>query len=255
MATPIPITRDASQTDRAVLGIRDLVLRGEFAVGERLTEAELADRLGVSRTPIRAALLKLEEEGLLESVQPTGYVVRSFSETDLDDAIEVRGTIEALAARLAAERGVSRLVINDMRECLAEIDQVLAEKCVDEAHLNRYAAANERFHQLLLDASGSEMVKRSLKRVVSLPFASPNAFVLAQARIPDAFDLLKIAQAQHHDIVDAIEAHAGARVEALVKEHARIARKNLQLALQHADALDCIVGGPLIRRHADRGRK
>ena len=253
MATPIPIARDASQTDRAVLGIRDLILRGEFAVGERLTESELADRLEVSRTPIRAAMQKLEEEGLLESVQPTGYVVRSFSETDLDDAIEVRGTIEGLAARLAAERGVSRLVISEMRECLAEIDAVLAEKHVDESHLNRYAAANERFHQLLMDASGSEMVKRSLKRVVSLPFASPNAFVLAQASIPDAFDLLKIAQAQHHDIVDAIEAHAGARVEALVKEHARIARKNLQLALQHTDALDRIVGGPLIRRHAERG--
>lgn len=254
MTTPVPLSRDASQTDRAVLGIRDLVLRGELGVGERLTEAELAERLGVSRTPIRAALQKLEEEGLLEEAQPTGYVVRSFSESDLDDAIEVRGTIEALAARLAAECGVSRVLLNDMRECLAEIDEVLAEKCVDVSHLNRYAAANERFHQLMLDASGSEMVKRSLARVVSLPFASPNAFVLAQARIPDAFDLLKIAQAQHHDIVDAIEARAGARVEALVKEHARVARKNLQLALQHADALDCIVGGPLIRRHAQRGR-
>lgn len=254
MAQPVPINRDSSQTDRAVLGIRDLVLRGEYPAGERLTEAELADRLGVSRTPIRAALQKLEEEGLLDAVLPTGYAVRSFSETDLDDAIEVRGTIEALAARLAAERGVSRLVIDDMRACLAVIDEVLAEKHVDEAHLNRYAAANERFHQLLLDASGSEMVKRSLKRVVSLPFASPNAFVLAQARIPDAFGLLIIAQAQHHDIVDAIEAHAGARVEALVKEHARIARKNLQLALRNADALDCVVGGPLIRRHADRGK-
>lgn len=254
MPSPVPITRDSSLTDRAVLGLRDLVLRGEFGAGERLTEAELADRLGVSRTPVRAALQRLEEEGLLEAVQPTGYMVRSFSETDLDDAIEVRGTIEALAARLAAERGVSRLVINDMRECLAEIDEVLAEKHIDEAHLNRYAAANERFHQLLMDASGSEMVKRSLKRVVSLPFASPNAFVLAQARIPDAFDLLKIAQAQHHDIVDAIESHAGARVEALVKEHARIARKNLRLAMQHAEVLDSIAGGRLIRRHAERGR-
>jgi GntR family transcriptional regulator of vanillate catabolism len=104
----------------------------------------------------------------------------------------------------------------------------------------------------MLDASGSEIVKRSLARVVSLPFASPNAFVLAQAGIPDAFDLLKIAQLQHHDIVDAIEAHAGVRVEALVKEHACIARKNLRLALSHGDAIGNVVGGPLIRRHAQR---
>lgn len=250
MVAPVSIARDSSQTDRAILGIRDLVLRGEFKAGERLAEVELAERIGVSRTPIRAALQKLEEEGLLDAVQPSGYTVRSFTETDIDDAIEVRGTIEALAARLAAERGVSHLILADMRDCLAEIDAVLAEKRADIEHLNRYSAANERFHQLMLDAAGSEMVKRSLRRVVSLPFASPNAFVLAQAKIPDAFDVLKIAQSQHHDIVDAIEARAGARVEALVKEHARMARKNLELALRHADAFDHIVGGPLIRRHA-----
>ncbi len=254
MTTPVSITRDTSQTDRAILGIRDLVLRGEFKAGERLAEVELAERLGVSRTPIRAALQKLEEEGLLETAQSSGYMVRSFTEADLDDAIEVRGTIEALAARLAAERGVSRLIIGGMRECLVEIDAVLAEQRVDLDHLNRYSAANARFHHLMLDAAGSEMVKRSLQRVVSLPFASPNAFVLAQAKIPGAFDLLKIAQAQHHDIIDAIDARAGARVEALVKEHARIARKNLELVLQHTDALDYIVGLPLIRRYAGAGR-
>lgn len=250
MSTPTPLSREGSQSERAVLGIRDLVLRGEFAAGERLTEAELAERLAVSRTPVRAALQKLEEEGLLEAVQPSGYTVRSFSEHDLDDAIEVRGTMEALAARLAAERGVSRLMLGEMRACLAEIDQVLGEQRVDVDHLNRYAAANERFHELVMEASGSEMVKRSFKRVVSLPFASPNAFVLAQAQMPGAFDLLKVAQAQHHDIVDAIEARSSARVEALVKEHARIARKNLTLALAQAEVLDKVVGGPLLRRQS-----
>jgi GntR family transcriptional regulator of vanillate catabolism len=244
----------ASQTDRAILGIRDLVLRGEFKAGERLPETELATRIGVSRTPIRAALQKLEEEGLLELTQPSsGYIVRGFSETDLDDAIEVRGTIEGLAARLAAERGTSRVMIAQMRDCLADIDAVLAEKQADEEHLSRYAAANERFHDLILTAAGSEIVKRSMRRVTSLPFASPNAFVLAQARIPDSFEILKMAQAQHVDIVDAIAARAGARAEALVKEHARIARKNLELALMHLDALDYVVGASLIKHRVKKG--
>lgn len=254
MPTPISAARDSSQTGRAILGIRDLVLRGEFRAGERLGEVELAERLGVSRTPIRAALQKLEEEGLLEAAQPTGYAVRGFTEADIDDAIELRGTIEALAARLAAERGVSSAMIDEMRDCLSMIDKTLAEEHVDLEHLNSYSTANARFHQLMLDAAGSEIIKHTLKRVVSLPFASPNAFVFAQSKIPGAFDLLKIAQAQHHDIVDAIEARAGARVEALVKEHARIARKNLKLALQHTGSLDGIVGGPLIRQHASQGR-
>jgi GntR family transcriptional regulator, vanillate catabolism transcriptional regulator len=246
--TPLPISRNASQTDRAILGIRDLVLRGEFRAGERLAESELAERLGVSRTPVRAALQRLGEEGLLDPARPTGYVVRAFSEADIDDAIEVRGTIEGLAARLAAERGVARSMLNDMRNCLGEIDAALADKVIDIDHLDRYRAANQRFHQLMIDAAGSKMVKRSLAQVVSLPFASPNAFVLMQGSIPDAFDVLKIAQTQHYDIVAAIESRAGARVEALVKEHARIARRNLGIALQDAEAIGHVPGAPLIQQ-------
>lgn len=252
MTSTVAVVRD-SQTDRAVLGIRDLVLRGEFKAGDRLGEVELAARVGVSRTPIRAALQKLAEEGLLEPAQPSGYIVRSFSEVDLDDAIEVRGTIEGLAARLAAERGTSRLILTQMRDCVAEMDIVLGERQVDLEHLNRYAAANARFHELILEAAGSEIIKRSMKRVAALPFASPNAFVMAQARIPDAFDLLKIAQSQHRDIVEAIAVRAGARAESLVKEHARIARKNLDLALMNVEALDYIAGASLIQQGLKRG--
>ncbi|MDB5729651.1 MAG: GntR family transcriptional regulator [Noviherbaspirillum sp.] len=254
MSTPIPISRDSSQTDRAILGIRDLVLRGTFQAGERLSEVDLAERLGVSRTPIRAALQRLREEGLLELSQPTGYMVRGFSESDIYDAIEVRGTIEALAARMAAERGVSRLVLDEMKDCLTRIDDILARGSFDVENLNQYAAANARFHALMMDAAGSDIVKRSLARVVSLPFASPNAFVLVQAKIPGSIEILKMAQTQHRDIVDAIESRAGARVEALVKEHARIARKNLELALRNADALRELVGAPLLRPRAHMKR-
>jgi GntR family transcriptional regulator of vanillate catabolism len=249
MATPLSSARDASQTERAVLGIRELVLRGDFRGGDRLSEVELAARLSVSRTPIRAALQRLEEEGLLETTQPTGYVVRSFTETDIFDAIEVRGTIEGLAARMAAERGVSRLTLDEMQQCLAQIDRILEQQLDwDEAHFIQYGASNARFHTLMLDAAGSSIVQRALSRVISLPFSSPNAFVLAQGKIPGSFDILKMAQAQHHDIVEAIEARSGSRAEALAREHARIARKNLELALLNNDALRHVVGAPLIRR-------
>lgn len=249
MVEQISTARDASQTERAALGIRDLVLRGDFKGGERLSEVELAERLGVSRTPIRAALQRLEEEGLLEPAQPSGYQVRSFTEADIFDAIEVRGTIEGLAARMAAERGVSRVILDEMKQCLAQIDQILAQDMHrDEQLLTRYSACNARFHTLMLDAAGSPIVRRALARASALPFSSPNAFVLAQAKIPGSFDILKIAQAQHHDIVEAIEARSGSRADSLAREHARIARKNLELALSNTDALRQVVGSPLIRR-------
>ncbi|SNT23555.1 transcriptional regulator, GntR family [Noviherbaspirillum humi] len=245
---PAGAGREASQTDRAIMGLRDAVLRGRFKAGERIAEVEVAEHLGVSRTPIRAAMQRLAEEGLLEPVQPTGYMVRAFSQTDIADAIEVRGTIEALAARLAAERGVSRLLLQQMRDCVAKMDAVFDDALSDEEQLRQYAQYNERFHALIMEASGSDMVQRALGRVVSLPFASPNAFVSAQAILPGSLAILRVAQMQHHDIVDAIEARSSARVEALVKEHSRIAHKNLELALRNADALDQVVGAPLIKR-------
>lgn len=249
MVTQISSARDASQTDRAVLGIRDLVLRGEFKGGERLSEVELAARLSVSRTPIRAALQRLAEEGLLESMQPSGYLVRSFSEADIFDAIEVRGTIEGLAARMAAERGVSRVILDEMKQCLAQIDQILSQEMrQDERLLSEYATRNARFHALMLDAAGSAIVRGALSRVTSLPFSSPSAFVLAQAKISVSVDIFKIAQMQHYDIVEAIEARSGSRAEFLAREHARVARKNLELALADTDALGQVVGAPLIRR-------
>ncbi|WP_296947370.1 GntR family transcriptional regulator [uncultured Massilia sp.] len=242
----------ASQTERAILGLRDAVLRGHYRPGARLAEVDVAAHLGVSRTPARAALQRLAAEGLLENVQPAGYVVRAFSAQDIADAIEVRGTVEGLAARLAAERGVPDALLERMRDCLAGIDAVLAGAGAPalalDARLERYAALNERFHALVLEASGSPIVQDTMARTVSMPFASPNAFVAAQARRPGAFAILQCAQMQHHAIVDAIAARAGARVEALMKEHARIAHRNLEAALQDAGALERVPGGPLIRR-------
>ena len=99
--------KSLSQTLRAALGVRDLLYSGIFRPGERLSEISLSERLGLSRTPIRAALARLEQEGLVELIPSGGYAVRTFSEADIIDAIELRGVLEGTAARLAAERGVS----------------------------------------------------------------------------------------------------------------------------------------------------
>ena len=96
----------ALQSVRAQLRLREMILAGELAGGLRIAELALVERLGVSRTPIRAALQRLEQEGLLQRLAGGGYAVRTFSETDVSDAIALRGTLEGLAARLAAERGV-----------------------------------------------------------------------------------------------------------------------------------------------------
>lgn len=241
-----------SQTVRVQLRLRELIVGGELKPGMRIAELALVERLGASRTPIRMALVRLQEEGLLEALPNGGFAVRDFSESDMHDAIEVRGTLEGLAARLAAERGVSSVLLAEARDCLAKIDALLAEPTLSEASFSGYVEQNGRFHALLAEMAGSDLVTRQIERAVQLPFASPNGFVMLQATGPRARDTLVIAQHQHRAVIDAIVRREGTRAESLMREHARIAHDNLRDALQSHQTLQRVPGGSLIRRRASR---
>src|SRR5882757_9272998 len=114
-----------SQMMRALLRLRELILSGEFAPGERMSELPLVERLGVSRTPLRLALATLEHEGLLENLEGGGYAVREFTQDDIHDAIELRGVLEGTAVRFAAERGASSAQLAEMRHLNVEMDKVV----------------------------------------------------------------------------------------------------------------------------------
>ncbi|MGZ5182315.1 MAG: GntR family transcriptional regulator [Ramlibacter sp.] len=236
-----------SQAVKAQLRLRELILAGDLPGGSRIAELALVDRLGVSRTPIRAALMRLEQEGLLEALPGGGYAVRTFSECDVSDAIELRGTLEGLLARLAAERGVAAPVLSEARECLAGIDGVLAQPALDDEAFLRYVRLNQRFHALLAEMAGSAVLTRELERVVSLPFASPSGFVVVQANSARARDMLIVAQDQHRQVLEAIEQREGGRAEAIMREHSRLAQRNLREAVRSAD-LDRMPGVRLIRK-------
>jgi GntR family transcriptional regulator of vanillate catabolism len=238
----------APQTVRAQLALRELILGGDLQAGARIAELWLVERLNVSRTPVRLALVRLAEEGLLDALPTGGYAVKDFSENDIHDAIEVRGTMEGLAARLAAERGVNPLMIAQARECLARIDAALAAPELTDETFSVYVQENARFHALLADMVGSALIRRQLDKATALPFASPNGFVMAQSVGPHARDVLVVAQAQHHAVIEAIVQREGARAEVLMREHARIARRNLQQVLQSHKTLRLVPGASLIRR-------
>jgi GntR family transcriptional regulator of vanillate catabolism len=239
----------ASQTERALLRLRELIVGGELATGERVPELALVERLGVSRTPVRAALQRLQEEGLLQPLPGGGFAVRGFDEADIHDAIEVRAAMEALAARLAAERGVSAMLRHDAQECLQAIDALLADSsALSAGAFPKYVAHNRQFHALLAEMSGSAIVRRQIERVITLPFASPDAFVMVQTSGPRARDTLVVAQAQHHAVMQAIDAREGTRAAGVMHEHAQIARANLRDALLSRQALQRVPGARLIRR-------
>jgi GntR family transcriptional regulator of vanillate catabolism len=249
---PAAASAVGSQTVRAQLMLRELVLGGELEPGKRIPEAALVARIGVSRTPIRMALLQLQQEGLLDVLPSGGYTVKAFSEGDLQDAIELRGTLEGLAARLSAERGVAGGLWAEACDCLAIIDHLLAQPELTEQCFATYVEQNARFHAALAEMSGSDLVQRQIERACTLPFASPNAFVLQRSTGPRARDVLVVAQDQHRALIDAIRRREGARAEALAREHARIAQHNLGEVLQSQQALGQMPGAGLIRRRVRR---
>jgi len=238
----------SSQTLKAVLGLRGMLIEGQIRPGERVLEQRLVDALGVSRTPARAALMQVCEEGLLEHVPGGGYVVAKFSMSDVLDAISIRGALEGMATRLAAERGVSSMLLHQMKGCVAELDNVVANLSRDP-DLTQFVRLNDRFHELLMQAAGSPMLKRSVERLVVLPFAAPNAFVTVAH--PDNEGIRRIltqAQEEHRAIIEAIEHREGARAESLSKEHARAAWKYLRLILEAESAVAEFPGLALITR-------
>lgn len=240
--------RALSQAVRAQIELRKLVLSGELAPGERVSELPLVERLGVSRTPVRLALVKLEEEGLLEAIPSGGFAVRAFSERDAIEAVEIRGTMEGLAARLAAERGAPHDLLSRASSCLDAIDAVLAADAGETIDLSRYVGLNAEFHDLVTGMAGSETLARQVQRACALPFASPSALVSVQAHAAGGRTLLTIAQDQHRAILAAIGRREGTRAEALMREHARIAHRNLESAFRNQRMMAFVPGAALIRR-------
>ncbi|MCU0925968.1 MAG: GntR family transcriptional regulator [Hydrogenophaga sp.] len=242
--TPLPAANESAQV-RAQLRLRELILSGELSGGTRIAELAIVERLGMSRTPIRAALVRLEQEGLLAALPGGGYVVQSFTERDVADAIELRGTLEGLLARLAAERGATPLALQSARQCLDGIDAVLSAPRLDDQGFSAYVALNHRFHRLLCEMAQSPTIARQLDRVVSLPFASPSGFVLLQAQSSRARDMLVVAQDQHRQVLCAIEQRESYRAEAIMREHSRLAQRNLQEVLRAQSTDDSSASGSL----------
>jgi GntR family transcriptional regulator of vanillate catabolism len=243
MTTP---ENDDSHSARTLLRLREMLFRGEFQHGERLSELPLSARLGVSRTPIRLALERLAHEGLLEASRSGGFVVREFTVDTVWEAIEIRGVLEGAAARFAAERLEHDRELDTLRRYRDEMD-AMKKPAATEDSFSRYLDMNENFHSEIVRLAKSDMLQWTLDRVISLPFASPSALLFARSKLPGAAEMQIIGQEQHHSIVEAIENRHGTRAENLAREHARLARRNLELVLTDREILSCVPGNSLIK--------
>lgn len=130
--------------------LRQAILRGELKPGERLMEIQLANKLGVSRTPIREAIRKLELEGLVLMIPRRGAEVAEITEKSLRDVLEVRGALEELAVKLACKK-ITDEQIAELRAAEKEFEQALSS-----GDVTVYAEADVKFHDVIYRATDNQ---------------------------------------------------------------------------------------------------
>ncbi len=143
-----------SNTQRAVRDLRQMILSGELAAGTDHLESELAETLGMSRTPIREAALMLESKGLLEMRPRKGVRILPVSSDDLREIYDILTELESLAAQRAAEAGYSEDELAVLAGSIAKMD-----RAIEAEDLEAWAEADELFHQELVRLGGNKRVE------------------------------------------------------------------------------------------------
>lgn len=192
--------------------LRVLILEGEYRPDERLVEEHLAERLGVSRTPVRQALTMLEAEGLVEIAPNKGAVVCSFSIEDVWDIYDLRAVLEGYAARRAADR-ISEEEVSRLRELAEEQEGISPEKVPDrEEAIRRMVEVNQRFHGTIVEASRNGRLGKLIQRTVEVPlvFKAFYWYTPKERRISNHY---------HRQILTALESGDGERAEIVMREH------------------------------------
>ncbi len=215
--------------DRLAATLQARMVSGELVSGTRLRQEALAEEFGVSRTPIREALRKLQASGLVELQPNRGALVRGPSSREIRDAYEVRAELEGLAAELAAER-IQQAQVDGLHEAQSEFRETLARMMrvrsdaagvVPDEEIERWRHANDRFHQLIQDAAANDVLVATL---VHLHRSFPRD--LTRIVLGESATLLAENVHEHEGILEAIE-----------HRNAAAARKRMIKHVRHAGAL------------------
>ena len=190
--------------------IREAIVDGGLAPGARLKEEELARELGMSRTPVREALLVLQAEGLVDASPNRGATVRVHDAEDLDDLYQLRALLEGYAARRAAARASEDLV----RELWASCERF--EELADD-DVRTLVKENLVFHNAILEAAGSARVADMVRKVIELP-------LVYKSYIWYSPEQRRISAHYHRQIAKALETRDAERAELVMKEHVFEAR-------------------------------
>lgn len=210
---------DSARTKRELVahGLRQAILRGELQRGQHLTEIALAAKFNVSPTPVREALRSLQAEGLVTLLPHKGGMVTLLSAEEIREVFEMRVTLEAMAAKHAAE-SISADDVAQLKQLLIQLDFAKDDPF-------KFFQLNSEFHSIINKACGR---KRLLEVIYNLRNVTQYYFWPATI-IPK---LLALWQAQHHEMVDALEQKNGDKAELAMRQHLSDAAKAVEDYLQ-----------------------
>jgi DNA-binding GntR family transcriptional regulator len=197
----------ASRAQLVYRSLKQLIRDGSFQPGQRLREAEIADRLGVSRTPVREAMNRLISEGLLALHPMRGFAVAELDKQQVLELYGLREFLEGAAARFAAQHA-------SMPEIHSLYDMMSDATKLDENDAKAHAILNKRFHQAIGGASHNRYLQEALGRLADSLGLVPGTTFEMQGRVGDV-------ASEHAAIVDAIEKRDADRAEAAAREHIR----------------------------------
>jgi len=202
--------------------LRDRIVDGAIAPGSHLMEVPLAQELGVSRTPVRDALSRLADEGLLVYQPNRGFLVRRFDVKDAMDAFTLRSTLEGLGCRLVGERGLQTDAHERLQGLLEEQHKVLYGDHWDNAQALLWQDLNLDFHYALLELADNRWLVDAVRRARKLPIVfDSRSRPHGHGEIVLLFQRQNSQQAldEHRRIVDALMKRETTRAEGLMREH------------------------------------
>ncbi len=211
----------AKAAETAYEAVRAGILSGEFARGQRLREEELALRAGVSRTPVREALRRLDAEGLVEFTPNRGARVVAWSAQTLEDNYEVRAMLESYGARLAAER-----ITDEELDSIAQIAaRMTALSRKGAAAADELTVLNGDFHRAILRASRHTQLDTIVRGIMDTP-------LIFRTFQRYGVERMRTSVRQHEELVQALRARDGVWAEAVMRAHILAARSTIVLALR-----------------------
>ncbi len=209
------------------LKLREMILSGELSPGEPITESGLAERFGLSRTPIRSALPALAAEGILVPRGKRGFSVKAFTVEESKSALEIRSALEGIAAKTLAENGASAEVLVELDQCLELGDGLFEKRHLIYEDEEAYGEMNARFHRVIVENCGSALLLSMINRLNMVPFIAPSAIVFKEVGLENAYNQLFRSHGQHHAITEAIRLGESARANSLFQEHGLAQRESI----------------------------